>query len=96
MLILVTNADSAVPTVMFMQGHASLNIKGSQGLTALHLACNEAYPRCVELLLSYGEMAVCVHVRVCVCVCVCVCACVCVHAFTYVCVCVHVCVCLCV
>ncbi|KAK7093215.1 E3 ubiquitin-protein ligase MIB2-like [Littorina saxatilis] len=52
--IAVANDNVECARVLIVEGKAALNVKGSQGLTALHLACNEAYPRCVELLLAYG------------------------------------------
>lgn len=52
--IAVTNDHVECARLLITEGKASLNVQGSQGLTALHLACNEAYPRSVELLINYG------------------------------------------
>lgn len=52
--IAVTNDHVECARLVIVEGKASLDVQGSQGLTALHLACNEAYPRSVELLISYG------------------------------------------
>ncbi|KAL8578225.1 hypothetical protein ACOMHN_040986 [Nucella lapillus] len=52
--IAITNDHVECARLVIVEGKASLDTKGSQGLTALHLACNEAYPRSLELLVTYG------------------------------------------
>ncbi|KAK7496809.1 hypothetical protein BaRGS_00012018 [Batillaria attramentaria] len=54
LMIAVTNDHVECARLLIAEGNASLDMKGAEGLTALHLSCNEAYPRSVELLLNSG------------------------------------------
>nr|KAG5706472.1 hypothetical protein BaRGS_032865 [Batillaria attramentaria] len=59
LMIAVTNDHVECARLLIAEGNASLDMKGAEGLTALHLSCNEAYPRSVELLLNSEPIQCC-------------------------------------